>query len=52
MEIQDVQKIIENLIKLSKGIRSKKVKLKLSFFLLKIKGEIDYDVNQEIAKVL
>ena len=52
MEIQDVQKIIENMIKLSEGIRTKKVKLELSSFLLKIKGEIDYEVNQEIAKVL
>ena len=52
MEIQDDQKIIENMIKLSEGIRTKKVKLELSSFLLKIKGEIDYEVNQEIAKVL
>ena len=40
------------MIKLSEGIRTKKVKLELSSFLLKIKGEIDYEVNQEIAKVL
>ena len=52
MEIQDDQKIIENMIKLSEGIRTKKVKLELSSFLLKIKGEIDYEVNQEIVKVL
>ena len=40
------------MIKLSEGIRRKKVKLELSSFLLKIKGEIDYEVNQEIVKVL
>jgi len=47
-----IKKIIENMIKLSEGIRRKKVKLELSSFLLKIKGEIDYEVNQEIVKVL